>query len=183
MWIIATELSEKQQRQINFENIDDQERLLTTLYGRSVKGRDRATRYAIQLDQTKEGAEEDLPSLIEMLPGPANADPLQSLLAQEEWTNDLVALDEAFAASFSQAVAYAITLEKFQSIESLGAFLALTKATLTQRISRATYSVRIQNSLFDGIERISRSFMPKAGRPLIINTFAETVSGQLSLPL
>ncbi|WP_156226377.1 hypothetical protein [Herbaspirillum chlorophenolicum] len=182
-WIIAAEISEKQQKQINFEDADDQDRLLTTLYGRSVKGRDRATRYAVRLDQTKEGADEDLPPLIEMLPGPANADPFQSLLEQEELKMDLIALDEALAATFSQAVAYAISLEKFQDIESLGSFLALTKATLTQRISRATYSVRIQSSLFDGIERISRSFMPKAGRPMIIIVFTETVSGQLLLPL
>lgn len=182
-WIIAAEMAEKQQRQINFADADDQDRVLATLYGRSVKGGDRATRYAVRLDQKKEGADEDLPPLIEMLPGPVNADPLQSLLEQEELTGNLAVLDEALAATFSQAVAYAISLEKFQDIESLGAFLALTKASLTQRISRAAYSVRIQSSLFDGIERISRSFMPKAGRPVIVIALAETVSGQLLLPL
>jgi len=181
-WIVAADLGEKRKAEIDFGSEEDRNWVLATLYNQSVRN-SKSVRYAVSIDSAPNGNDDGFPTLAETLPASENSDPLQALLHLEKSEQAAKASELAIASTYSQAAAYIISLGQFNDAESLSIFLAISKGTLTQRISRATLSLKIQDSLFDGIERISRSFMPKKGIPRSeINLFAST-SDQLTLPL
>lgn len=179
-WIVATEMGEKRKSEIDLSNKQDQEEILATLYSQSVRG-GKSIRYAASLDQAIDCGEDTLPSLAETLPGPENSDPLKALLHIEQCRHTEAANDLVLATTFSQAAAYAISLDKFADLDSLSIYLAISSMTLTQRISRATFSLRVQDSMFDGIERIPQSFMPKQGNERISARTRPAEQEQLAL--
>ncbi|WP_058895942.1 hypothetical protein [Herbaspirillum rubrisubalbicans] len=178
-WVVAAELGEKRKSGIDFSNKQDQDWILATVYNQSVRA-SKSVKYAVSIDQPTAWGDDDLPSLADTLPAPENSDPLTALLHLERLEEIANTNDLSLAATFSQAAAYAISLEKFENVNSLSTFLAISGPTLVQRISRAAASLKVQDSIFDGIERIPRSFIPKRGSVKLSKSQLPSIDAQLA---
>jgi hypothetical protein len=107
------------------------------------------------------GNEGESDTLGERLSAPLSTDPLQYLMQVE---NDRSRLNHLLN-SYSQATAYALTLFNFENDqERLSAYLAISRPLLVARIRYARNFVKIQNSLFDFVEKIAEDFEPKRGQ-------------------
>lgn len=163
-FIFAIELGDERGCPLDLKTVQDQQLLLAHLK-RHINQDGR--RRHVSLDQAWENGEgETLPTLGERQAGRADWEPLQLLLLDEEPDGepevDVLALARA---TYSQAAAYLILLERFeQSWTALAEFLRLSVSVLKARFASACEWLRKQRSLFDGVERVSSDFLPYAGR-------------------
>jgi len=160
-WIMALEIGERQQRQINFGDVQDEQLILGALNIKYVKRGTKSVRYALSIDQTVDGDDGEINPWANSLVAQETADPIISLMQLES------ALDEKtlLANSYSQAVAYVRIFVHFKNYrDQVCAHLCISGNTLRNRVHTAAQSVRVQASLFDGVERIADNFMPPRGR-------------------
>ena len=159
-WIVANEISEKRGREVDFSDPDDQELILSQVYKQGMRQRDWRLRSAIRIDQDRE-SEDGAIKWSERLPAHASSDPLVSLLLQESAFDAEVML----TSSYSQAAAYVVVFVHFKNDRQLVcAYLVMSDRTLARRVASAANTVKVQPSLFDGIKKIHKSFMPLPGR-------------------
>lgn len=158
-WIVASEISQKRGREVDFSDPVDQNMVMGYIYTRYVRRGDWQMRKSIRIEQEIEGENEA--KVVDRLPAPKWSDPLISILKREA---DLEA-EEKLNNSYSQAVAYVRTFARFKnSREKVCGHLAITDSALSSRVARAEAVVRVQPSLFDGINKIGVRFMPAPGR-------------------
>lgn len=110
-WLVADEISQKRGFAIDFLNRDDQELLLSWLYGRLVRYADKSVRYAVKLDRDwdSEDADSAAGALARLLTAPDQFDPLVRLLDEEDRFDPMALIQY----SYSQASAYVILLHRF----------------------------------------------------------------------
>lgn len=162
-WVIAHEISQRRGHDIDFSDPQDQDLIIRAVNLQNVRRGDWNLRKSVRIDQEND-QDEGAIKWSERLPAAEASDPLVSLLCRES------ALDaEAkLAASFSQAAVYVRTFAHFKYDSSAVCdYLLINNATLARRVKWAAASVRVQPSLFDGMQRIGKRFLPSRGRLLI----------------
>lgn len=145
-------------------NEDDQDQLLAWLHNRLVKYADKMMRYATRLDHGKDEEGEQAGNVLaQLLAAPLESDPeVRRLLVEESES-----LMQRARKSYSQATVYLLLLVRLHGdVAGLARHFRIGAATLLQRIRRLALLVRIQPSLFDGIECIDPEFQPLPGRTL-----------------
>ena len=158
---MALEIGERQQRQINFGDIQDEQLILGALNIKDVKRGTKSVRYAVSIDQAVDGDEGELNPWANRLIAQETADPIISLMQRESAVNE----KHLLANSYSQAAAYVRVFAHCKNYrDQVCAHLCISRDTLRSRVHKAAQSVRIQASLFDGVERITDNFMPPRGR-------------------
>lgn len=158
-YVIAAEIGQKRNRPIDFSNSEDGDLVIRALGARNGKWGDWKLRKAVRIDQ--EPDDDAAFGWADRLAATPSSDPLISLLAREV----AVETDMKLAASYSQATAYVMIFVRFKNNrEEVCAYLVISPGTLARRVAQAVAVVRVQPSLFDGIERIAESFMPLKGR-------------------
>lgn len=165
-WIFVTEQELKQGSPFDPASKSNQELLLGFLYNRHINFVNPISRYSVSIDQVREdNGGDELPALIDRQCAPQTCEPLQYLLAIDEGVTDPFAV---VAASYSQAAAYIILLERFAwSAVDLAESLCLSIRALMARFVLARELMLGQPSLFDGFERVSQDFQPYRKRRLI----------------
>jgi hypothetical protein len=158
-WVIALELGDRRGRPIDFSDPADQDLVIRAVNHRNVRRGDWKMRRSVRIDQEPES--EEAVKWVERLPARASSDPLVYLLARESALDT----DAILAASYSQATAYAITFSNFKNDRhKICSYLVVSERALGRRATVAAYSMRMQPSMFDRIERIPADFMPLRGK-------------------
>ena len=158
MWLMADSIEAKLGRALDFDSNTDRAHILGWLYNEFVRYKDKTVRFAIKLDKYWEDPESESKTFVfESLLVDEGANPSMQLQlrerADEFW-------DEVLK-SYSQQTAYIILIDRVGDAQSvLAKFLGVALATLRQRIQRAIVHARCQPSLFDGVQKISRDFLP-----------------------
>lgn len=168
-WVAAVELGTKRGRQIDFADPADQALLLGALNIRNVKRQEKNVRYGVRIDAEETDDEENQNPWHNRLRAQETADPQVWLISEEERLERekrfMQAFDNLLGTSYSEHAAYVAMLYNFEADRaSLCAYLVITQGTLSARMSTARQKADIQPSVFDGIERIDRAFMPLRGR-------------------
>lgn len=159
-WIVASEISKKRGRDIDFSDPVDQNMVMGYIYTRHVRRGDWHMRKSIRIDQDRE-SDDGAIKWSERLPAPDWSDPLISILKREASRD----ADAKFNGSYSQAVAYVRALARFKNSRAeLSVHLAISNDVLESRMALAQAVVQVQPSLFDGITKIGPRFMPAPGR-------------------
>lgn len=162
-FVIALDIGDKRGYPVDLSDPADQDLVMRELYLENVKRGDWKMRYAARIDQESEGEEEGT-TLAERLPAPASSDPLISLLVRESEVDATTKL----ADSYSQATAYAITFSNFDNDrQRLCMHLVISDGALSRRVAVAAYTVTVQPSMYDCIERIPADFIPLKGRAYV----------------
>lgn len=144
-------------RYLDLSLSSDQEAMLGKLYGKFVLNLRTRIGLALRLDKNWDAAgSDDGPLLAERIAAPLQSDPLMALELREVPDP----LDVIRHHSYSQATAYAICLDKWPTREALAEFLGIKLYTLMARVRFWRRWIKYQESLFDGIEHISRDFTP-----------------------
>lgn len=176
-WIIAQEIESKRGYPIDFSDPDEHKVVLSWLSMQCVTRKHSINRYAARLDYEHDHDDGAASSLLDRLKADDVSDPLIRII-QEQDSADAEAL---LAASYSQAAAYVAVFFCFRyDRDEICAYLVISDATLMSRIQFAILSIYHQSSLFDGIERIDESFMPRRGRQRVIRPEHQLVSTQSS---
>lgn len=160
-WVMALELGDKRGVPIDFNNYDDQQYVMAALYRNKVTWTEKHSRFALRLDAPVMIGDDIADTWGERIPAPLSSDPIHYLLQKE--IDDLQR--NRLLNSYSQASAYTIVLLNFEHDQKrLSEYLAISRSVLTMRIRIAREIVRIQNSLFDFIEKIAEDFHPQRGK-------------------
>ncbi len=162
-WLIADRIAIKRGRAVDFADVDDQETILSWLYRELVTFAEKAVRFAIRLD--KDWDSEDSPgSLLDRLfTAPEHFDPMTRML-DEQAQRDVI---EALQASYSQATAYVILLDRFDwEMAALAEHLRVVLTTLRGRIAWSCRHMKMQPSLFDRVQAVAPDFQPARARLL-----------------
>lgn len=180
-WLFVMEQELKRGIPLDPASVQDQELLLGFLYNKHINFVNPVSRFGISLDQVLEDAGGDeLPALMDRQRAPESCEPLQYLLGLDEDIPDPFAV---VAASYSQAAAYLILLERFAwSAIGLAELFCISVRALLVRLCQAGEVLRVQPSLFDGIERVSRDFQPAPRRRLPGRRAGQGPEGQAWLP-
>lgn len=161
-WVISHELAAAG-NPLDLTMPEDQESMLSKLYGKFIKKMKTRIGFALRLDKDwDKGDDESGPRLIDMLAAAESSDPLKALELREA----ISPLEMACQQSYSQATAYALCLNKWHTPTSLAIYLCIAVGTLRERIKYWKAWVEYQPSLFDGIERIGLDFTPLQGVPI-----------------
>lgn len=158
-WLAAVEIEKKRGYRIDFTDAADQQTLLARLYNRLVKYAEKHIRYAVKLDTDWDREESTAfgAVLARLLTAPTTADPLVQLQQRQDSKEVAVAVQR----SYSQASAYVILLTRFEwEAKELADHLRISVTTLKLRLKRSGVTVKVQPSLFDGIEIICPDFLP-----------------------
>jgi hypothetical protein len=159
-WILAADIGKRRRRPIDFSNPADQDLVIRAVNVKNVRRGDWKLRRSVRIDSEPEH-DDGAPKWSERLAAGASSDPLVSLLLHESARDEQAML----ANSYSQAAAYVVVFVRFKNDrKEVCAFLVVSNRVLARRVTHAADTVRVQPSLFDGIEKISDSFMPLAGR-------------------
>lgn len=162
-FVLALDIGERRGRPIDFADPDDQELVMRALYVEKAKRGDWRMRRAVRIDEKPDDDDERV-AFIERLPATAGSDPLVSLLLRESEADE----SNRLAASYSQAAAYAITLSNFNyDRQKVCMHLVISSEMLCRRFAAASDSVRVQESIFDRIERIPADFVPLKGKAYV----------------
>ncbi len=157
-WVIAHEIGTKRGREIDFSDPIDEDLIIRAVNHRTVKRGDWRMRRAVRIDQ--ESDDEGTTGWSERLAAQSSSDPLISLLLCESEINAQAILES----SYSQATAYVMIYVRFgNNRRDICSYLVISNGTLARRVTFAAESVKIQPSLFDGIEKISKDFIAKRG--------------------
>lgn len=170
-WIAARDIHEETGVEFEPEDESFQEAILTKLRKAFGRFANRKMRYAVQLDHEQAGAD-----------GEFHPNALASSLAASDTYEPEIAFERAeenadleshLAERFTEAVAYLRTLDHFDhDIGRIVVHLVITVAALRTRLGRAEMMAERQPSLFDGIETISRDFVPIVGRDRRLTRYA-----------
>lgn len=161
VWLVAKDIERKRGYPVNFTSSDDHQVVLSWMYMEFVTKRHSVNRYAVHLDQEHDIGDGDAVRLLDRLAADDAANPLMRLILLE----DAVDAEELLAASYSQAAAYVAVFYCFRyDREKICAYLVVSDGALMARVRFAIRTVRMQSSLFDGVETIDESFMPMRGR-------------------
>jgi hypothetical protein len=166
-WLAAEYHSAKRGFPINWTDPADQSLIFGTLTIKHVKRPNAERKLTISLDASLEGEEGSTSGLIDLLPSENAPDPLELLerREEEEAAKGQRRKEEEFLESYSQSVAYNIILWHFNNIRTrLAAYLVIDRSTLRSRVKNAARSLKVQPSIFDGIERITSAFLPPQGQ-------------------
>lgn len=162
-WLIAHDISKRRGHDIDFSNPADQDLIIRAVNLKNVRRGDWHMRKSVRIDQESEHDDGAI-KWTERLPAAEASDPLICLLRRES------ALDaeSKLVASYSQAAAYVRTFGRFKyDSKAVCDYLLISNTTLAKRVRRAATCVQVQPSLFDGIHRIEKRFIPSRGRPFI----------------
>lgn len=163
VWLIAQEIESKRGYPVDFADPDEHEVVLSWLSMQCVTKNHSVNRYAARLDQEYDNGDGGTISLLDRLKADDAADPLMRMLHQQE----AVDAEARLVASYSQAAAYVAVFYCFRyDRDKICTYLVISDATLMTRVRFAIRTIYRQSSLFDGIERIDESFMPRRGRQL-----------------
>lgn len=179
-WLVAHEIGQKRDSQLDLSNLDDQDLVMAALYNKSVKRREKNIQYAVRIDEERSDDEGAGLSLADRLPASANSDPLIFLLSEEHLKEADRIVELEIASSYSEATAYVIALHRFNSREKLCKYMVLSNDALLRRLRKAKATVSEQASLFDRIERISKKFKPLPGKMLLEDRIERRLTTQLS---
>lgn len=160
-FLAAKDLERTKGRVIDFSNPADQELIMRAVHVRNVVRPEKHMQFADSIDTPHEGEEGEIGVWEARLYAEENTDPLVALILRE------AAFDNAkkLADSYSQAVAYLMVLARFgYNKEAICSYLVISDGTLSRRVSFAADTFKVQNSLFDRIERITEDFMPRRGK-------------------
>ena len=173
-WVVADDIGKRRRRPIDFADPADQDLVIRAVSVKNVRRGDWKLRRSVRIDSEPE-QDDGAPKWSERLAARASSDPLVSLLLRES------ARDEAsmLANSYSQAAAYVMVFVRFRNDRrEVCAFLLVSDRVLARRVTCAAETVKVQPSLFDGIEHIGESFMPLAGRPCVATPIQHCVGEQ-----
>lgn len=181
-WLIAIEIGQRRDWTFDFGDEDDQDTLFAWMHNRFVKYAEKAVRHAIKLDRDwdNEDGERAGATLARLLTAPLDSDPQAAQQAHEE-QHELVAIVRH---SYSEASAYVLLLIRVDwHIEDLAALLRIGISALRQRLKKAGLLVRVQSSLFDGVDVVDSDFIPRQGSWPSRRTEQDNVLGpQTALP-
>ena len=156
--IAISDFEVKYECDFDYLSFTDKDWLCKRLYFKFVKRIDYKLKHAHRIDQELENA--DGSSWINELPAKETSDPLQCALFEESNRE----IEQLLADSYSEAKAYVITFDHFnQDKTDLSTFFNITRSTLNNRVNRALLHVRLQPSIFDGVDKIDKSFFPLSG--------------------
>jgi DNA-directed RNA polymerase specialized sigma24 family protein len=177
-WLIAERIALRRGRAVDFADIADQETVLSWLYRELVTFAEKAVRFAVRLDKDWDSEDSAGNLLDRLLAAPAHFDPLARML-DEQVQRDVL---EAIQVSYSQTAAYVILLDRFAwDMDELAEHLKVVLGTLRNRITRSCGHMKIQPSLFDGVESIAADFQPTHGRiPSCMSQVAGAAPTQLA---
>lgn len=174
-WVLAYSIGEERGRPIDFGDPADQDLVMAALYVESVKRGDWKMRRSTRIEQEPE--HDGGVKLAEVLPARESSDPLIALLAREAAMGAQALLN----ASYSEAAAYVITYDNLGfDRDRVCQHLAITVDVLRRRINSAGVTVREQDSMFDGIERIPADFLPEQGKVYVAKKVDIREAGQLA---
>jgi hypothetical protein len=162
-WLAAQDIHEEAGAEFAPEDESFQQAILSKLRKAFGRFTNRTMRFAVQLDQERVGENGDpLPnSVAASLAASDSYEPEVALQRAEE----SAANEDRLAERFTEAVAYLRTLDHFDNdCRRIVAHLAITMGVFKSRLARAETIAECQPSLFDGIEGISRDFVPLRGR-------------------
>ncbi|MDB5911199.1 MAG: hypothetical protein JWP34_5316 [Massilia sp.] len=163
-WIVASEISEKRGKEIDFSDPADQNLIMGYVYTKKVTRRDRYLSSAVRIDQEVEG-EDGAPKLVAQLKAHSSSDPLKQLVRRE----NAMEAEAKLRASYSQAAAYFHTFTRFKhDRERVRLHLLISSLVLTRRMNVAQATTLVQPSLFDGKQRITSRFKAEPGRPYVV---------------
>jgi hypothetical protein len=164
-WIAAEEIRAEDGVDYEPDDAHLQDAILTRLRKAFGHFANRMMRFALQLDHERDGDDgEMLPnSVAASLAAPDAYEPEVAI----ERAQELDSHERALLQRFSEAVAYLRTFENFDNDrKAVADHLEIPAATLRRRLSRAEHVASSQPSMFDGIEYISRDFVPLRGQRL-----------------
>lgn len=164
-WLLIQDIESREGRVLDLNAADDQQSLLRRLYNKLVKFPDRTIRFASKLDAPARGGEGQTVGdhLEPFLAAPTSFDPAARIEHAEALEEEQASLRR----SYSQATAYVLLLQRFRFDKTvLAQHLQLAVATLDGRIRSAAASVKVQPSVFDGVEVIADDFQPTIARPV-----------------
>lgn len=161
-WIMAKTIGLRQRREFDFSDPADQDYILGALFNEYVKWGNPRRPFAFSLDREYENDDSDHGATwVNRLAAIETSDPLVLLELRESLADD----EHALASSYSQAAAWLIVFAHFDhDRRRICAWLLMADSTLHGRVRRALDTVRVQASLFDGVEAIPDDFMPMRGR-------------------
>lgn len=154
-FLLSLEFVEKHSRKLTK---DDAGWIIGRLRNKHINWADYKFRNAVRLEglENEEGG-----NFVLDLPAPSSSNPLIEILDKEE----LLEHQELFINSYSEAKAYVISFINFNYDKILlSSYFFITSDTLNCRIDRAISILRYQPSLFDAIEVIDESFIPRPGK-------------------
>lgn len=161
-WIIAEEVKAERGGQVEPDDSDLQETVVTRLHKLFGQFVNRAMRFAVRLDQEDQEDDGDTRenSLAARLAGPAHYEP-HSVIEREEEIEETA---QIVAAQFSEAVAYFHMFDQFDGDSAaLASYLAIKSRTLRTRLRRAEHTARDQPSAFDNVTAIPSDFVARRG--------------------
>jgi hypothetical protein len=164
-WVAAHEIGLERGYPINEQDRDDQELLLKRLR-REFGGRDRALRSAwrLGLGSNDEELSDKAAAIARQLSASPDADPLIRLVLDEESEKRRWLI----AQSFSEASAYVLLLIRFGgNARALAVYLRVSFDCLRSSLGRAVEVMRMQPSLFDGLEVIDPEFSARRGKAVL----------------
>jgi len=160
-YLLLEEFIQFHDREPDLCNPQDTRWVTSRLYNKFVKWSDNKFKYALRIDNLEN--DEDKTWTLD-LPASDGSDPLIEILFKEEVLAHQSLLDD----SYSEAKAYVITFDTFKhEKEALSNYWYITSATLDKRFNRAIKVLTHQPSLFDLVEIIDESFIPKPGKEKI----------------
>jgi hypothetical protein len=165
-WFVAEYHAAKRGFEIDWADPADQKLIFGTLTVKYVWKTAKERALKVSADEEREGGDDCSAPILTMIMDEAAADPLEILELQEEEDQKqaLREKEDDILESYSQSVAYNIALWHFDNTRlRLAAHLAIDRSTLSDRIARAAAALKIQSSLFDRLEKIDETFMPKRG--------------------
>lgn len=166
-WFAAEYHAAKRGFEIDWADPADQKLIFGTLTVKYVWRTKKERALKVSGDEEREDTDGSTLTLFSLVADETAADPLELLERREEEEQHLAAQEreDAFLGSFSQSVAYNVALWNFDNIRRrLASHLAIDRGTLSDRIARAALVLKMQASLFDGIERIDDAFKPEQGQ-------------------
>lgn len=161
VWIAASEIAERRGYEIDFADDEDQELVLARVFVMARKQSGWQLRSCLSID----AASDSNFDWIERIPESISTDPLSILLGRELAAEQMAKLK----ASYSQAKAYLIMLDRFDHDQSLlGRYLGVAASTLRKRISHAIDFALSQPSLFDRYDCIDEGFYPSIRGQVVV---------------
>lgn len=162
-WIVAAQIEHRRGWAFDWDSEEDQDTLLGWLHCEVVRYADKSVRYAVKLDQGWDDDESERTgnALAKMLTAPPESDPSLRRQAHDD-SFELLAVVQR---SYSQASAFAVMLVRLEwDWADLAKQLWIGVPALRDRVRAAGLLVRVQPSVFDGVERIPADFEPQAKR-------------------
>lgn len=161
-WVAGTVFEARWSHFFDFTVEANQELVIGYLYNEFVTFAEKTNRYAESIDRDEE-ENRSFNRLDQLSFSLSNADPLIALQSEED--DMQITLARAQSSSYSEAVAYALLLARFKSdLTKLASFLQIVVSTLRERLDRAVLLMKVQPTLFDGVETIEPDFTPTPGK-------------------